>query len=149
MKITGYGSITGAGPAKKRGEVSQAGNFSDLLAASGTEESTAVSATGDVAAAALSNLLALQEISEEDIQRRKLMQQGKNLVDVLERLRQQLLIGTLPRHLLQDLSRQLSLHKQKTPDPELNALIEDIELRAAVELAKLEMALKAGEPEVP
>ncbi len=144
-KVSGYGSIGGAGAIKKRGEASPAGNFADLLAASGAEESGAVSATGDVAAAALSNLLALQEISEEDIQRRKLVQQGKTMLEVLENLRRQLLIGTLPPHLLQDLNRQLSLHRQKTADPQLNALIEDIELRAAVELAKLEMATKGAE----
>jgi hypothetical protein len=146
MKITGYGSIN-ASTIKKRGDVAQTGSFADLLAASETEESSGVPASGEVAAAGLTNLLALQEISEEDIQRRKLVQQGKSMIDTLERLRQQLLIGTLPPHLLRDLHRQLSLHRQTTADPELNALIDDIELRAAVELAKLEMAFKAEEPD--
>ncbi len=94
-------------------------------------------------AAGLTNLLALQEVSEEDTHRRKLWQRGKSMVEVLERLRQQLLIGTLPPHLLHDLRHQLAMQKQVTMDPELNALIEDIELRAAVELAKLEMAVKS------
>ena len=147
MKITGYGSIQNAGNIKKRGDASQVGNFADLLAASGSEESSGVSASGDVAATGLTNLLALQEVSEEDIQRKKLIQQGKGLVDILERLRQQLLIGTLPTGLLMDLGRQLALHKQKSADPQLNALIEDIELRAAVELAKLETALKTAQNE--
>ena len=146
MKITGYGSITSS-TVKKRGDVSQASDFADLLAAASAEESSAAAQTGEVAAAGLTNLLALQEISEEEAQRRRLVQQGTELVDVLERLRRQLLMGTMPASLLRDLSRRLSLHRQQTTDPGLNALMDDIELRAAVELAKLETALKNGLPQ--
>ncbi len=142
MKVTGYGSINPSSITKKRGEVSQAGNFADALAGASAEEASDVTATSDVAATGLSNLLALQEVSEEDIQRRKAIQHGKSMVDTLETLRRQLLIGTMPKSMLMDLNRQLSLHKQVTTDPQLNALIDDIELRAAVELAKLETALK-------
>jgi hypothetical protein len=143
MKVTGYGSIKSAGT-RKAASATGAGNFADVLAASEAGSAAQPAPVSDTAAAsALTNLLALQEISEADIQRKKLVSQGKNMLDVLEQLRRQLLIGTLPPHVLRDLSRQLSIQKQMTADPKLNEIIEDIELRAAVELAKFEAALKS------
>lgn len=146
MQVTGLGSIKSAtGTPKKSGASSTA--FADFLQAAETGDAPAAAATGDVAAAAaLNNLLALQEISQEDVQRKKLVQQGNNLLDSLEQLRKQLLIGTLPPHVLIDLTRQLAVQKQSVADPALMEIIEDIELRAAVELAKLQMALKAEKP---
>ncbi|MDE3038374.1 MAG: flagellar assembly protein FliX [Pseudomonadota bacterium] len=145
MKITGYGSITPSSTVKKSGGVSRIGNFANILATSETSETVSSVPTGDVAVTDLSNLLALQEISEEDIRRRKLAQQGKGIIDVLEGLRRQLLVGTLPPRLLHDLRRQIELRKQLVNDPTLTAIVEDIELRAAVELAKLEAALHPGD----
>lgn len=142
MKITGFGSISSTSNVKKRGGVSQVTGFADVLAAAEAESTSATAQASDVAAtSALDNLLALQEISEEDIQRRKLAQQGKSMLESLEQLHRQLLIGTLPAHVLLDLRRQVALQKQMVNDPKLTAIIEDIEIRAAVELAKLERAM--------
>lgn len=138
MKISGYGGISAAGGSKKAGKAASGTSFADILAAS---EAGGTAATSDIAAtAAVNNMLALQEISEEDVRRRKLVQQGHNLLDVLEKLRRQLLTGTLPAPLLQELARNIAMKKQTVMDPQLMALMEDIELRAAVELAKLEKA---------
>lgn len=141
MKVSGYGNISSGSGVNKRRGAGNAGGFSDLLAASEAAESAAPSSASDVkATAAMSNLLALQEISEEDVQRRKAISQGHSMLDELEKLRRQLLTGGVPAQTLADISRQLSLQKQQIMDPMLTAIIEDIELRTAVELAKLEMA---------
>jgi hypothetical protein len=142
MKITGYGTVTPASGPKKKGEAASTSSFASLLASSEASEAGGAAPVTDITHAALSNLLALQEISEEDIRRKKLMQQGSNMIEVLERLRGQLLAGTIPAHMMQDLSRQLSVEKQFVADPALNDLIEEIELRLAVELAKLEVAIQ-------
>src|SRR5437763_1708241 len=107
MKISGPGSIKFTTGARKSSAAGPVGDFAGLLAASGSEAAAPAASAGDVAAAALSNLLALQEISESDIQRRRLVQQGDHLLDVLEQLRRRLLLGTLPPRLLQDLSRAI------------------------------------------
>jgi hypothetical protein len=141
MKISGYGNIRPGSGSKKTDKTSSSSSFADILALSETDEKDATVPVSDVAAtSALSNLLSLQEISEEDIKRKRLVQQGQNMLDTLEKLRQQLLIGAIPGHMLQDLSRQLSIEKQMTNDPAMNNVIEEIELRLAVELAKLEVA---------
>jgi hypothetical protein len=141
MKISGFGSIgSSSGVNKRRGTGSVSG-FADILSAAEASDVGHAGSVSDVAATAgINNLLALQEISEEDVHRRKLLQQGNNILDALEKLRRQILIGSVPRHTLIDIGRQLSVQKQAVSDPQLSALIEDIELRAAVELAKLEVA---------
>jgi hypothetical protein len=147
MKVSGYGTIGSTSNTSKKQGASSVGNFSDLLSASEAAETAHTGGTSDIAAtSALNNLLALQEISEQDVQRRKLLQQGKNMLDVLEQLRRQILSGTMPASMLQDLGRQLSLQKQEVMDPALIEIIEDIELRTAVELAKLEMAFQPPAP---
>jgi hypothetical protein len=146
MKITEYGSIRSASDLKKLRRKNAAGetSFADILNAASETDETA--STGDISApSSVGNMLALQEISEEELARQKTVQRGKTLLDSLEKLRQQLLIGVVPARTLHDLNRQLSLQKQQISDPHLLSVIEDIELRAAVELAKLQMAAKMRE----
>lgn len=140
-KISGYGSVKQAGGVRRRSGAAPVRPFSELLATAGTDETAAVADISDIAAtSAVGTMLALQEISEEDVRRRKLAQQGKNMLDELENLRRDLLIGVIHGERLHGLARQLSLQKQVVTDPKLAALIDDIELRVAVELAKLERA---------
>ena len=142
MKIDGFGSITSTNSTSKRRNTSAAGAFADLLAAAENGEAPAPSATSEtVAPASLSSLLALQEMPEELLQRKKLVQQGNNMLDVLEKLRRQLLNGSLTLSVLQDIEKQISQQKQIINDPQLMSVIDDIELRAAVELAKLQMSM--------
>jgi len=144
MKITEYGAIRTASDIKRRKlGGSSSTSFADMLGAVSEEEISASASLSDVSpAAGINNMLSVQEISDEEISRKKLVQKGKDLLDSLERLRQQLLIGGVPLAVLQELGGRLSLQRQMVNDPQLLAIIDDIELRAAVELAKLEMAAK-------
>jgi hypothetical protein len=144
-KITGYGPVKSTGATKKTGGTAAAGAFASLLGLSDTEETIPTTQTSDVAAtSALSSMLALQEISEEEIKRRKVVQQGKNMLDVLENLRRQLLAGGIPAETLVAMGRQLSVQRQQVADPKLMEVMDDIELRLAVELAKLEAAFNGS-----
>jgi hypothetical protein len=148
MKITEFGSVKNINPARRREKTSQvSSSFADFLDVSATDETTSTPQLSDVAStSSVSNMLALQEISEAEVERKRLIQKGKNILDVLENLRHQLLIGEVPLSTLQSLGRQLSVQRQSISDPHLLALLDDIELRAAVELAKLEMAAAAASP---
>jgi hypothetical protein len=68
------------------------------------------------------------------------MQESQGTIEALETLRLALLSGSVPEHLLHTLTKVVALQKQRVDDPRLMSIIEDIELRAAVELAKLERA---------
>lgn len=144
MKVTGYGNIKPATNLRRRDGTSATGSFSDILSAAQSEGASNSAEAGEIApSAGLGNLLALQEISEEERKRERLVKKGKLMLDALESLRQQLLIGEIPAHMMQELAHDLGAQKAEISDPHLLEIIEDIELRVAVELAKLEMAFAA------
>ncbi len=60
------------------------------------------------------------------------------MLDKLDALRQGLLRGAMSRGDLMDLAKLVRARQEVGADPELRAILGDIELRAAVELAKLE-----------
>lgn len=98
-----------------------------------------MSSVSDITATAdISAVLTLQSVSEEETARKQLIRKGHDLLDSLETLRRQLLIGAIPLEVLKELSGRLANQRERVSDPTLIALIDDIELRAAVELAKLE-----------
>lgn len=85
-------------------------------------------------------LLGAQEVSEEELKRRRAVRQGKLTLEALSNLRDALLIGSLPLSTLRQLEQMVAEERGTTTDPALNAILDDIELRAAVEMAKLEMS---------
>ena len=80
-------------------------------------------------------LLALQAVVDPIARRRKLVRRGKQLVDALEGLRADLLAGNLSDGRLNQLMAVMSQARDRG-DPGLDSLLDDIELRARVELAK-------------
>ena len=141
MKIDGFGSIISTNSTTKKRGVSASGNFAGLLAseeASESEHPQATNAAGSVAL--VNNFLALQEIPDELLQRKKLVQQGNSMLDTLENLRRQLLSGHISYSTLRDIEREVNQQKQMINDPQLQAIVAEIELRAAVEMAKLQYA---------
>jgi hypothetical protein len=142
MKVDAYGNIKNTSAAKKRVGVSSGSDFSSLLSLAESDETSHAAKLSDIAAASpLSGMLALQEVSEEEIRRKKLIKQGESMLDSLEQLRRKLLLGPLPMDVLHNIRHNLSLQRQSVADPHLIAIMDEIELRTAVELAKLEMAI--------
>jgi hypothetical protein len=86
----------------------------------------------------LETLWFLQEIGDQEERRRQAYRRGKSLLESLEQLRLAILSGTLSIAHLQHIRGLLATHKATIDDPQLQAIIADIELRARVELAKLE-----------
>lgn len=126
----------------KRSSATSGSAFADALsgasASDGVEHTQPVSAP--VAAADIGGLLSIQEVSEESLNRQKSIKQGKFTLQVLEQLRDALLLGNLPVSTIRDLEKIVRQERAIIHDPRLNEVLDDIELRAAVELAKLEMS---------
>lgn len=136
MKIDSLSS-TQSSSAKRRTAKARGGDgaFSSLLDESGKTRS--VSAGGP--AGAVDALLSLQEVeSEVSDQRQRSCAHAEDILDRLEELRLGLLIGRLSQPLLERIGQLLSARPAESGDPELEAILQDIELRAAVELAKLQ-----------
>lgn len=140
MKVTDYSPVSKVSSAsRKKGVSSTSGDFLGLLSTSEATDVTAPAPMSDVIPAASMNaLLSLQEMPDDEIIRRKALQESEGTLEALETLRIGLLTGSIPEHLLRKLTDVVAMQRQRVHDPRLMSLIDDIELRAAVELAKLE-----------
>lgn len=101
-------------------------------------------ATGGTAGAAtlagLDAVLMLQtEAETPQERRRRSVRRGHDLLDGLDRLKAALLGGRVAARDLRAIAGRLSERGTESGDPRLDGLMAEIELRAAVELAKLEM----------
>ena len=115
------------------------GEFARLLqAGSGTD-----AVSGPTAAAPVDSLLAVQEVSDEGGGGKENAQQRAELMlDRLEEIRTGLLLGGIPRAGLEDLARAARETRESFIDPSLSEVLDDIELRARVELAKLDSSME-------
>jgi len=84
--------------------------------------------------------LGLQEVSEEELARKRSLKQGKSMIDALDKLRDGLLRGTLSHSTIRELERTANEQRATATDPKLIQILDEIELRVAVELAKIECA---------
>ena len=98
----------------------------------------AAPATPSPAVGALDGLLSIQEIPDALVGRRRAVLRGDSLLDRLDDLRLGLLAGAMPRDRLEELMRLARSARDAVDDPRLAAILDEIDLRAAVELAKLE-----------
>jgi hypothetical protein len=90
---------------------------------------------------AVSGLLTVQEVPDEKGRRRRAVLRGDALLDRLDELRLGLLAGVLARHHLDEMAQLAKSARETVDDPRLAELLDDIDLRVAVELAKLDAAL--------
>jgi hypothetical protein len=101
---------------------------------------TATTATNaPKAVTTVDNLFMLQEIASDLPERRKAaVQRGTSMLDRLDDIRIALLTGSLPRGQLENLRRMAQDRGDILNDPQLQSVLDEIELRVAVELAKLD-----------
>lgn len=92
----------------------------------------------------LAGILAAQEVDEPLTGRRRARQRGDQLLDALDELKLALLDGKLPPGKLRALQSLAAAQRGRADDPALQAVLDEIELRTAVELAKLDRDLAPG-----
>ena len=141
MKVTGPSgpsSPNGARPAKA------AGGFS-VPSATGAASAGATAAAAAVSGVAgVSALMALQGVEAATERRRRALRRGGGLLDRLEELKLALLSGEAGEGTLERLGRSLREERPIDADPDLNSLLAQIDLRAAVELAKADLRRNAA-----
>lgn len=98
-------------------------------------------------AASLSTILGAQEVEADGNERRGLAARyGADLLDRLAELRLNLLSGTLPAARLHALARALRVDRRPFGDPRIEIVVEEIELRVQVEIAKLANSYQPRRP---
>jgi len=88
---------------------------------------------------ALDSILMLQGLDDSTDGRSKAAAHGEKLLDMLDEVRDGLLAGGVPRTTLNRLANAVTRRHDQFNDPKLQGVLDEIELRAHVELAKLEM----------
>lgn len=135
MKVEGPGRISSPKTAARTQKTGD-GGFSALV----SETDQPASASGVMAPAAVAGVeafLALQAVGEEGSSARsKARRRGNLLLDQLERIRMGLLNGGIEKSALDQLARMVSVQREEVMDPALCALLDEIDLRVQVELAK-------------
>ena len=114
-------------------------NFSNYLSKLSNPEEVSGTSDNVLPVSEVSSILLAQEISQEslDSQNKNLFTRGEVLLDQLGIIRDGLLAGSLPADKLKELTKILNEEKTINSDPQLSEIIDEIELRAEVELAKL------------
>jgi len=141
MKVTGLSgpsSTRGARPARGGGGFSVPSDAS----AAGTSATTSAAAPSSVAN--VSALMALQGVEDVTERRRRAIRRGGGLLDRLEELKLALLTGETDEGTLERLTRTLREDRPVDLDAELDSLLDQIDLRAAVELAKADLRRSAA-----
>lgn len=136
MKVTGP-----SGPSSTQGSrpARASGGFSVPQAPAGAAAPPASSASGVSGVSDVSALMALQGVEDVTERRRRAIRRGGGLLDRLEELKLALLQGEAGEGALDRLSRTLREERPVDADAELNSLLDQIDLRAAVELAKADL----------
>lgn len=139
MKVSKTGGTTGPDSARKKSkQLDGDSGFADALkSASGTGASEHAQATGSVGH--VDALFAVQQTADatDHKSRGLMMDYGTEMLDRLEQLRLSILNGAVSKDRLQEMARRLRERTSSSDDPRLNELINDIELRVEVEIAKL------------
>jgi Class II flagellar assembly regulator len=86
-------------------------------------------------------LLALQTEDDVTERRRRATKRSNTLLDQLDAIRISILGNGVSREQVAALADTLREYRDQVDDPGLNSILDDVELRAEVELAKLERAL--------
>jgi hypothetical protein len=134
--------VTGAGGARLR-SADTAGRAPPAAGFSLAGPRTAATAAPAGAQPPLGGLLALQDVPEPTAERRRrALGRGRSILDRLDELRMGLMAGAVPLDLLRRLQCELDRRIDVADEPRLQGLLDAIEVRCAVEMAKLETAAR-------
>lgn len=138
MKVEGLSSSQAAALRRANGLAAPGFNvpMGETQQAQATRAATAPATITNVG-----SLLALQGVETIDERRRRATRRANTLLDQLEDIKIATLSGNVSRNQLANLSQTLRERLDDVEDPALSAILEEVELRAEVELAKLERSL--------
>lgn len=136
MKVSGINNTNSSSSGIKKTSSSGGKNFSDYMKISDTDEAEATEANSGVTS--VNPLFMLQEVNEDARSRKKkTISRGFDILAYLDQIKFDLLSGNMNEENIKNLENSIQNWREKFSDPELDKILDEIELRAAVELAKL------------
>jgi hypothetical protein len=118
----------------KTGAVGDASFSKHLDESDETEGASAAQETSQLGSVA--GVFGIQEVDDALARAARGKKRAKDILDKLDALRMALLDGSMSREDLMELSQTINSRKVEIQDPHLAEILEEIDLRAQVELAK-------------
>jgi len=140
MKVYGPNGLGGPARSKAAGKTAAGGFKVDT----GQAASKSAASQGPSGVSGVDALLALQGADDALTGKKRAIRRADDILDVLEELRIGMLAGTLSKTKLERLLKLVDSRRDSVADPELQDLIEHVDMRARVELAKYEGVLKSS-----
>lgn len=137
MKVDGSRPVDVARTLRGRGAATSSGSFSPIYS---EEAKAAAPTTGSASVAGVDALLALQGVPGPDSERAKAARRGRDILDLLDEIRIGILEGAVSPSTLNRLVKLVEVNREEFTDPGLSSILDEIDLRARVELAKLSVA---------
>ena len=141
MKIQGPGKTSGPSKTNKKGKADSSDeSFGDMVSSQvGSTPSTG--ATKSIAM--VDSLLAAQSVEDPTARaaKKRMRSRSMSVLDELEKLRMGMLSGSMTVGHMIDIADVVASHREKITDPSLTAIMDEIDLRAQVELAKMRVAM--------
>ncbi len=146
MKVRGSGPTSAPSKAKKSPKSSNLDGSFDAFVSSGPNEAATTQATHSIAQ--VDALLAIQEAEDptERSAKKRARHRATIILDELDKVRIAMLGGSLTIGHMIDIADVVASHREKVSDPSLTSIMDEIDLRAQVELAKLRCALDDQNP---
>lgn len=138
MKVEGPRPIESVRGTRARSGASSSGHV--FVPEETAEPRAAPSLSSSAPIATVDALIALQEMPDATAGRGKAARRGRDMLDLLDDLRHGILTGGVSRATLQRLVALVNVDREDFVDSGLAEVLDDIELRARVELAKLNFA---------
>lgn len=142
MKVNGSGPLAGPQARRLERRGGQTGGGFRLGAAEETQQAQKSQAAQP--AQQVTALLALQEVPDAARGPSRGIRRGLDLLDQLDRLRIELLSGRVSPVRLERIAHVLRSQRERIADPVLADVLAEVEVRAAVELAKFERMRATG-----
>lgn len=140
MKVSSTGGVGATGPSRAKSAGGASGfSLPSVNAASGAASTASVGGLSGVGS--VDALLALQAAASvgDPLERKKrAVRRADHILDILGEVRIALIDGDISHSTLDRLSRVIREQREATDDPRLEGVLNEIETRAAVELAKLQ-----------
>ena len=133
-KIEGPGSIRTSQPIKRATKTESASGTSFAKHLDGVDE---LGASGNVGSAGVvSSVLGVQEVDDALAHASKGKMRANDILDRLEDIRIELLTGSISKEKLVNLARIIANRRSQINDPRLAEILDEIDMRAQIELAK-------------
>lgn len=141
MKIERTGNVQKTSKSKKSDKAQEADGSFEAFVSSGVSQPSRASATQSIAH--VDALLAVQSVEDptQKAARKRMRQRADTLLSELDKVRDALLGGTLTLGHCVDVADVVASHREKITDPGLTAILDEIDLRAQVEIAKMRKML--------